>query len=220
MVGVILVVGLLITPAATAYLLSDRLARMMGLAALFGVTSIIGGLYLCVWLDTAGGGAIMVFSTFQFLIVLISAPRYGLLARWVRRRRAVPQHVLEDILGTLIRQAGEPVPIAFMREHVADKGKLRVSLLNMVRDTLVETTDGGYRLTRKGAQEASRILRAHRLWESYLDHIGTPEGEVHARAHILEHIRDQRSMDYLDRLLGHPEHDPHGQKIPPESSDK
>ena len=43
MVGVILVVGLLITPAATAYLLSDRLDKMMMLAALFGVTSVVGG---------------------------------------------------------------------------------------------------------------------------------------------------------------------------------
>ena len=48
MVGVILVVGLLITPAATAYLLCDRLERMMLLAAVFGVTSVVGGLYLCV----------------------------------------------------------------------------------------------------------------------------------------------------------------------------
>ena len=63
MVGVILVVGLLITPAATAYLLSDRLDKMMMLAAVFGVTSVIGGLYLCVWLDSAGGGAIMLFCT-------------------------------------------------------------------------------------------------------------------------------------------------------------
>ncbi len=56
MVGVILVVGLLITPAATAYLLSDRLPRMMVLAAFFGVTSVYGGLCLCVWLNSAGGG--------------------------------------------------------------------------------------------------------------------------------------------------------------------
>ena len=54
MVGVILVVGLLITPAATAYLLTDRLEKMMALAALFGFTSILGGLYLSVWLNSAG----------------------------------------------------------------------------------------------------------------------------------------------------------------------
>jgi manganese/iron transport system permease protein/iron/zinc/copper transport system permease protein len=215
MVGVILVVGLLITPAATAYLLSDRLSRMMALAALFGVTSVVGGLYLCVWLDTAGGGAIMVFSTLQFIVVLTLAPRYGLIARWLRQRHAVPQHVLEDILGALIRRAGDPATAGDIRPYVADGKRLRASLGNMVRDALITETNAHYTLTPKGAQEASRILRAHRLWESYLEHIGTPAGEVHERAHILEHIQDQRAIDYLDSLLGHPTTDPHGKSIPP-----
>ncbi|MGE4504391.1 MAG: iron chelate uptake ABC transporter family permease subunit [Desulfovibrionaceae bacterium] len=214
MVGVILVVGLLITPAATAYLLSDRLARMMVLAALFGVTSVVGGLYLCVWLDTAGGGAIMVFSTLQFLVVLALAPRYGLIARWLRQRRAVPQQQLEDILGIVIRFAGKPVDMESIRGLLEDTSKLKASLQGMVRDGLLENQDGLYMLTRKGAEEANRILRAHRLWETYLDHIGTPEGEIHERAHILEHISDQRSLHYLDCLLGNPKHDPHGKEIP------
>jgi len=215
MVGVILVVGLLITPAATAYLLSDRLSRMMGLAALFGVTGVVGGLYLCVWLDTAGGGAILVFTTLQFLGVLVLAPRYGLIARWLRQKRTVPQQVLEDILGTLVRCAGEPVEIGTLRAYVEDGGKLKASLDNLVRSGLISRDDSGYRLTRKGAEEARRILRAHRLWETYLDHIGAPESELHEHAHLLEHIRDPRSLDYLDRLLGHPERDPMGKEIPP-----
>jgi len=217
MVGVILVVGLLITPAATAYLLSDRLSRMMGLAALFGVTSVAGGLYLCVWLDTAGGGAIMVFATLQFLVVLILAPRYGMIARWLRQRRRVPQQLLEDVLGTLIRRAGEPVTIDVMRKYIPVAEGLKASLGKMVREELIVPVDGGFNLTRKGAEEASRILRAHRLWESYLEHIGTPATEVHNQAHILEHVRDHRSMDYLDSLLGHPERDPHGSEIPPKT---
>src|SRR5690606_34885480 len=49
MVGVIQVVGLMVTPAATAYLVSDRLNRMMVVAALFGVTSVVGGIYLMSW---------------------------------------------------------------------------------------------------------------------------------------------------------------------------
>lgn len=215
MVGVILVVGLLITPAATAYLLSDRLAKMMVLAALFGVTSVIGGLYLCVWLDTAGGGAIMVFATLQFLIVLTLAPKYGLIAKWLRERRAVPQDLLEDILGILIRRAGESTTLDELRKDIPQGSKLRASLKNMVKNGQIALIDGSYTLTHEGAKEANRILRAHRLWESYLDHIGTPEGEVHQRAHILEHIKDQRALDYLDSLLGHPTTDPHGQTIPP-----
>jgi hypothetical protein len=54
MVGFILVIGLLITPAPTAYLLSDRLDKMMLLAGLFGMTSVVGRPYLCVWLTMAG----------------------------------------------------------------------------------------------------------------------------------------------------------------------
>jgi manganese/iron transport system permease protein/iron/zinc/copper transport system permease protein len=102
-----------------------------------------------------------------------------------------------------------------MRDHIDEPRKLKASLRNMVREQLITTDEDGYQLTRQGGQEAHRILRAHRLWESYLDHIGTPEGEVHTQAHILEHVRDQRSMDYLDSLLGHPTQDPHGKEIPP-----
>lgn len=69
-VGVILVVGLLVTPAATAYLWSDRLARMIGLAALFAWTSFASGLGLSLWLNVAPGSAIVVMSTVQFLLSL------------------------------------------------------------------------------------------------------------------------------------------------------
>jgi len=219
MVGVILVVGLLITPAATAYLLSDRLSRMMVLAALFGVISVAGGLYMCVWLDTAGGGAIMVFSTLQFVVVLILAPRYGLIARWLRRRRAIPQPLLEDILGAIIRMAGQPVAVNDLREFVSEPAKINGSLKNMEREELIAAENGKYLLTRKGAVEANRILRAHRLWESYLAHIGTPDEIIHEQAHILEHVRDPRSMKYLTRILGNPDKDPHGKAIPPEEPD-
>ncbi|MFM7845215.1 MAG: metal ABC transporter permease [Planctomycetota bacterium] len=69
-VGVILVVGLLVTPAATAYLWSDRLPRMLGLAALFAWTSFAGGLAVSLALNVAPGSAIVVTSTGQFLISL------------------------------------------------------------------------------------------------------------------------------------------------------
>jgi manganese/iron transport system permease protein/iron/zinc/copper transport system permease protein len=82
MVGVILVVGFLITPAATAYLICDRLPRMMLVAAAFGVSSVFGGLYLSLLLNSAGGASIMLFAFLQFLGILIIAPKYGLWARW------------------------------------------------------------------------------------------------------------------------------------------
>jgi manganese/iron transport system permease protein len=214
MVGVILVVGLLITPAATAYLLSDRLDRMMALAALFGVTSVISGLYLCVWLDSAGGGAVMLFCTLQFLVVLTVAPRYGLLARWLRLRRLVPQQVVEDVLTTILRH-GEDTPLTVIRQYAQQHVHLPKALNVMEQDGLISATSYGYRLTEKGLKEAQQVLRAHRLWESYLQSIGTPREELHPAADLLEHIRADGTVDYLDEKLGQPALDPHGKKIPP-----
>lgn len=213
MVGVILVVGLLITPAATAYLLCDRLDRMMWLAALFGVTSVVGGLYLCVWLDSAGGGAIMLFCTLQFLVVLAVAPKYGLFARWLRLRNLVPQQVIEDILTTILRYK-HSTPLEIVQQYVHSGKEITKALQRMTQDGLIIGNDNGYNLTKNGEKEANKVLRAHRLWEAYLEKIGTPEEQLHHTAHKLEHISDQKTVDYLDEKLGTPEHDPHGQTIP------
>lgn len=215
MVGVIMVVGLLITPAATAYLLSDRLGRMMWLAGLFGVTSVVGGLYLCVWLDSAGGGAIMLFSTLQFLVVLFIAPRYGLLARWLRLKRMVPQQTIEDILQTVFRHKEGPTPLKTIETYVTDKYSITRAVRSLVDSGLLENQAEGVTLTASGNTEAIRILRAHRLWEAYLHHVGVPETEIHDRAHVLEHMDREVTVDYLDKLLEHPKTDPHGQAIPP-----
>ena len=214
MVGVILVVGLLITPAATAYLLCDRLDKMMALAALFGVTSVIGGLYLCVWLDSAGGGAVMLFCTLQFLVVLAVAPRYGLLARWLRLRRLVPQQVVEDVLTTILRHEGE-TRLSTIRQYVQHPVNLAKALRQMEQNGLIGASGDGYRLTEAGTKEARQVLRAHRLWESYLESIGTPQEALHSTAHRMEHMRAGGTVDYLDEKLGQPALDPHGHTIPP-----
>lgn len=214
MVGVILVVGLLITPAATAYLLCDRLDKMMALAALFGVTSVIGGLYLCVWLDSAGGGAVMLFCTLQFLVVLAVAPRYGLLARWLRLRRLVPQQVVEDVLTTILRHEGE-TRLSAIRQYVQHPVNLAKALRQMEQNGLIGASGDGYRLTEAGTKEARQVLRAHRLWESYLESIGTPQEALHSTAHRMEHMRAGGTVDYLDEKLGQPARDPHGHTIPP-----
>jgi len=213
MVGVILVVGLLITPAATAYLLSDRLDRMMWLAALFGVTSVVGGLYLCVWLDSAGGGAIMLFCTLQFLVVLAVAPKYGLFARWMRLRNLVPQQVIEDILTTILRYK-KTTPLEIVQQYVHSGKEITRALQRMTQDGLITGSDKGYTLTENGEKEANKVLRAHRLWEAYLEKIGTPEEQLHPTAHKLEHISDEKTVDYLDEKLGTRGRDPHGQTIP------
>ena len=108
LVAMILVVGMLITPAATAYLLCDRLSRMQITAAIFGLTSVFGGFYVSTWIgNIATGPTIVFFATIQFLVVLAVAPRYGLLARWNRLRQSVSQELIEDVLGALTARRGQ-----------------------------------------------------------------------------------------------------------------
>ena len=71
---------------------------------------------------------------------------------------------------------------------------------------------------KKGVKEAGMVLRAHRLWETYLERIGTPETEVHATAHQLEHLDQAETLSYLDKKLGSPKTDPHGSAIPEKNS--
>ncbi len=79
-VGIILVVAMLVTPAATAQLLTVRFTRLMVLAALIGIASAVVGLYLSYWLDVASGATIVLVQTGAFVVALVLGPR-GLLAR-------------------------------------------------------------------------------------------------------------------------------------------
>ena len=79
-VGIILVVAMLITPAATAQLLTVRFTRLMGVAAVVGIVSSVIGLYLSYWLDVASGATIVLVQTTMFLAALALGPR-GFIAR-------------------------------------------------------------------------------------------------------------------------------------------
>lgn len=78
-VGIIMVVAMLVTPAATAQLLTLRFNRLMGLAILIGLLSPIAGLYLSYWFDAATGATIVLVETGVFLAALALGPRTGLL---------------------------------------------------------------------------------------------------------------------------------------------
>ena len=80
-VGIILVVAMLITPGATAYLLCDRFDRMMLVAMTSGVFSSVLGTYVSYHLDASTGGCIVVVQTLVFLIAMIFAPKHGILSR-------------------------------------------------------------------------------------------------------------------------------------------
>ncbi len=78
-VGIILVVAMLITPGATAYLLTDQFDIMTIISVCSAIISSIIGIYFSFWFDLETGGSIVLAQTFIFLLAFLFAPRYGIL---------------------------------------------------------------------------------------------------------------------------------------------
>jgi manganese/iron transport system permease protein/iron/zinc/copper transport system permease protein len=213
--GVILVVAMIITPAASAYLLSDRLDRMITLAAIIGAVGFWIGFFIAGAVGASAGASVVVTMTSIFMLCLVFAPRYGLVADWIRKRNTVPQEIMEDVLGAVLRKKGEPTTIAEVLSLVEDpNSKIRKAIHSLGRQGMLEIDDGKVSLTEDGEFHANRLIRAHRLWETYLDNTKTPKTEIHGKAHVLEHMSDEATVEYLDDKLGHPLTDPHGTAIP------
>jgi manganese/iron transport system permease protein len=84
-VGACLVIAMVVTPGATAYLLTDRFQRLLMLSVAIGVTTSAVGAYVSYFLDGATGGVIVTLQTLLFLAAFLFAPKHGMLA--ARRRR-------------------------------------------------------------------------------------------------------------------------------------
>ena len=87
-VGAFLVVAMVVTPGATAYLLTDRFPRLLALAASIGAVTGFTGAYLSYFLDGATGGVIVLLQTGLFALAFVFAPKHGLLAAKRRARQA------------------------------------------------------------------------------------------------------------------------------------
>ncbi|HLR09441.1 MAG TPA: metal ABC transporter permease [Bacillota bacterium] len=86
-VGVVLVVAMLITPASTAYLLTNRLSIMIVLSALFGAISSVIGLYFSFEHNLSSGAVIVLVATLLFMLSFIFSPKHGILWRAIRARK-------------------------------------------------------------------------------------------------------------------------------------
>jgi ABC-type Mn2+/Zn2+ transport system permease subunit len=87
-VGIALMTAMLVTPAATAYLLTRRLPVMMALAATIGAASGVIGLYFSFYVNIASGPAIVLVCTAAFIMAFIFSPRQGIIKRFVLNRQA------------------------------------------------------------------------------------------------------------------------------------
>jgi ABC-type Mn2+/Zn2+ transport system permease subunit len=99
-VGAVLVIAMLILPASTAYLLTDRLWLMMILSVVHGLVSALGGIHLAFVLRCPAAAAMVVVGGLIFVAVWLFSPAQGLIVRWLHRGREIeiPAELSEEPL--------------------------------------------------------------------------------------------------------------------------
>jgi DtxR family Mn-dependent transcriptional regulator len=125
----------------------------------------------------------------------------------------------QDYLKALYALApeGECVAPSRLAERLAVSPPSVTSMLGkLVAGRLVaHAPRAGARLTALGRRRAIEIVRRHRILEAFLVRVlGLDWADVHADAEVLEHHISERVLEAIDRLMGHPEEDPHGHPIP------
>jgi manganese/zinc/iron transport system permease protein len=237
-VGSILVVALLVVPAATAQLLTDRLKVLvvlaLGMAALAAMAghllsqtlpaAVFGPLGWSQIEDASTAGMIAVTSGVLFLAAWVVSPRHGLAAGLWNRTRLGLKILAEDLLGTLYRQYERhpdgAVDAAALQRLVRGRplGMLgsRLLLWRFTSRGMIVSAGTGYRLTPVGLEAARKLVRGHRLWESYVErHFDLPADHLDSSAHRAEHFLTDELRDRLAEELHAPQSDPHGRRIPP-----
>ncbi|MEM7680492.1 MAG: metal ABC transporter permease [Planctomycetota bacterium] len=209
-VGSILVIAMLIAPAATARLLTDRLSVQIGaslVAALLASSSgylsatAIPGLFDAPSVSAAG--SMTVAAGALLTLVVFVSPSHGVLARALRRRKLSHATQIDNLLAALLRarEAAHPSAQATPPHHAP---AVRMAM----RSGLVREAPAGPDLTDAGLIRAQQVVRRHRLWESYLvEDAGLRPDHVHAVAEQLEHVPVTPTKKH--RL------DPHGRPIDP-----
>ncbi len=126
--------------------------------------------------------------------------------------------LLEDALKHIFHlvQKNNEASLESMAGALKIKVKLAQTLIeDMQNKKLLVISGKGLVLTSTGKGLAVQIIRAHRLWESYLsERIGVPLEDLHGRAEAMEHKLSVEEINKLDESLGFPQRDPHGDPIP------
>ncbi len=224
-VGVVLVSAMLITPAAAAYLLTDRMHRMLLLAASFGIIAGVLGAFLSFLGNNLPTGPFMVIgASTVFVGAFLLGPRHGVVVRWWKRRsradRIGRENALKSIYHVLEQRAfhGDGVSLrelAQLRRESIEEA--RQESLALKRHGLVSTHEEGNVLffTPAGWQRACEIVRNHRLWELYLTNaVQYSPDHVHEDADKIEHVLGTDTVRALERRLQFAKRDPHGRLIP------
>ncbi len=224
-VGVVLVSAMLITPAAAAYLLTDRMHRMLWLASLFGLIAGAAGAFFSFLGPNLPTGPFMVLgATTVFIFAFAFGPKHGVFTRWLRQRsrssRTKRENTLKSIYHVLEARdfKGDGVSLrelAERRRETVEEAQLQAAQLTRHGLATLHEEGNVIFLTPIGFQLAAAIVRNHRIWELYLTnqaHIASDH--VHEDAEKIEHVLGEEVVRELERKLGYATTDPHGRAIP------
>lgn len=224
-VGVVLVSAMLITPAAAAYLLTDRMNHMLGLAALFGLVSgAVGAFFSFLGPNLPTGPFMVLGATAVFLVAFLFGPKHGVVRRWWRQRsrarRVQRENTLKSIYHVLEGRdfKGEGVSLrelAERRRETVEEARQQGATLRQHRLATLHEEGNLIFLTPAGWQSACSIVRNHRLWELYLTNAAQIAADhVHEDAEKIEHVLGEEVVRQLERRLDYATQDPHGRPIP------
>lgn len=163
-VGPILVVALLIVPAASAYLLTERLAAMIALSVVLGVAAAVGGTLLALKLDTSIAGTVATALGLLFAATFVAAPRTGMVAVAIRRwnqKRAFEETMIAVHLSQHVGTAeeAEESRIGGMHRHLNwSADRTAAVAARAERHGLIRSRDGCWTLTPAGADRARSVL--------------------------------------------------------------
>jgi hypothetical protein len=221
-VGSILVVAMLVCPAATARFLTDRLSTQMIWSVAIAITTTVLGYGAATaiptmfgWASVNAAGSMTVVAGAALGVAIAVAPRHGLVARAISRHRLTRSIALEDLLLMLWRAEEEGAATVPVARH-ASTDRLVPAMVRIARRRgLIEggiegqgDTGTPWRLNDRGRAKAMELIRRHRLWEQYLvDEAGLAADHVHTVAERLEHVEVAPAIDS--------DSDPHGRPIPP-----
>lgn len=229
-VGNILVVAMFVVPPAAAYMLTDRLGRMIALSVVLAAVSAVLGHVGAMTVPAAFGyaststaGMMAVAAGCVLLLAIMFSPIHGVLVKFIRRRVLSWRILADDVIALLyrIQERDGSAKAGFGKLKsllLADRFSLQTVLLWLRCWKQLTHQDQLYRLTESGQARAQGLVRSHRLWEQYLaSHVGVDTDRIHGQAESFEHFTDSRLRERLNAAMHAPQVDPHGSPIPDES---
>ncbi len=209
-VGLLLVVAMLIIPAAAARFWSDRIGTMTCIAGGFGaVSSATGVVVSSIVPDLATGALIVLFAASLFVGSMLFGVRQGLVPRgyllFRLRRKTAIHHLLRAFYeaAEVRTQLNGQLPTSLLLSHLGWKERTFAGVAQRgVRKGLVRRDGQEMSLTELGQRESARIVRNHRLWELYLiRYADIAPTHVDRDADQIEHIIEGDILHELERTL-------------------